>query len=164
MADLSRADLYGANLSGAELYGANLYGASLSGADLSRANLSEADLSGADLSRANLSGADLSIANLSGANLYGADLSGANLSWASLKETILEGKSILSFQFERHFAYFCGSDEIVIGCKRNSISEWLEQYEDIGRKNGYSDEQIKRYGDFIKMCSEKYNEQKKQCE
>jgi hypothetical protein len=90
----SRANLYGADLSGADLSGANLSGAdlsraNLSGADLSRANLygadlSGANLSGADLSGANLYGADLSGANLYGANLYGADLSGADLSGADL--------------------------------------------------------------------------------
>ena len=53
----------GVNLSRANLYMANLPGANLSGADLSRANLSGANLSGADLSRA----------NLYGANLYGVD-------------------------------------------------------------------------------------------
>ncbi len=47
--DGSRANLSGADLSGADLSRANLYGA-----DLSRANLSRANLSGADLSRANL--------------------------------------------------------------------------------------------------------------
>ena len=62
-ADLFRADLSGANLSGANLFRADLFRANLSGADLSRANLSGADLSGADLSRANLSGADLSRAD-----------------------------------------------------------------------------------------------------
>jgi hypothetical protein len=56
----SRANLYGANLSCANLYGA--------------------DLSGANLSRANLYGANLSRADLSGANLYGANLSRADLS------------------------------------------------------------------------------------
>jgi hypothetical protein len=69
----SRANLYGADLSGANLYGANLSGANLYGANLYGANLYGADLSGA-----NLSGADLYGANLYGANLYGADLSGAN--------------------------------------------------------------------------------------
>ena len=54
----------------ADLSGADLYGANLSGADLSRAYLYGANLSGADLSRAYLYGADLSRANLSGANLY----------------------------------------------------------------------------------------------
>ena len=67
-----RANLSRANLSGADLYGADLSGANLYGADLSGAKLY-----GADLSRADLSVADLSRANLSGANLYGADLSGA---------------------------------------------------------------------------------------
>ena len=67
-ADLSRANLYGANLSWANLSRANLFGANLSWADLSRANLSGANLSGADLSWADLSGANLSRANLSGAN------------------------------------------------------------------------------------------------
>ena len=68
-----RADLFRADLSGANLSGANLFRADLSGADLSGANLFRADLSGADLSGANLSGADLSGANLSGANLFRAD-------------------------------------------------------------------------------------------
>ncbi len=67
-----RADLSVANLSGADLSGAVLSKANLSGADLSWANLS-----GAVLSKANLSGADLSWANLSGANLSGANLSEA---------------------------------------------------------------------------------------
>ena len=46
-------------------------------ADLSGANLRGADLRRADLSGANLRGADLSGANLSGANLSDADLSGS---------------------------------------------------------------------------------------
>jgi uncharacterized protein YjbI with pentapeptide repeats len=75
----SRADLYGADLSGADLSGANLYRADLSGANLYGANLYGANLSGANLYGANLSGA-----NLSGANLYGANLSGANLYRADL--------------------------------------------------------------------------------
>jgi hypothetical protein len=91
-ADLSRADLSGAYLSGADLSGANLSGAYLYGADLSRA-----DLSGANLSRADLSGAYLSGANLSGANLSGADLSGANLSGANLSGADLSGAYLPNF-------------------------------------------------------------------
>jgi uncharacterized protein YjbI with pentapeptide repeats len=100
-ADLSGANLSGANLSWADLSGANLSGADLSRADLSGANLSRADLSGAnlswaDLSGANLSGANLSWADLSGANLIGADLSGANLSRANLSRAygivVMKGK------------------------------------------------------------------------
>jgi hypothetical protein len=48
----------------ANLTDANLYGADLTDADLTRANLTGADLTGADLTRANLTGADLTRANL----------------------------------------------------------------------------------------------------
>src|SRR5437016_3838968 len=62
--DLSRADLSEANLIGADLYFANLNGTRLIGADLYRADLWGADLSKADLSKADLIGADLSKADL----------------------------------------------------------------------------------------------------
>jgi len=78
-ADLSGANLRGADLSDADLSGANLRDANLRGADLSDADLSDADLSGANLRDANLSGADLSDANLRGADLSDADLSDAEL-------------------------------------------------------------------------------------
>jgi hypothetical protein len=98
-ADLSGANLIRANLSGANLSGANLIRANLSEADLIRANLSEANLSEADLIRANLSGANLSEANLSEAdliraNLSWADLSGANLSEADLIRANLSGANL----------------------------------------------------------------------
>jgi uncharacterized protein YjbI with pentapeptide repeats len=54
-----RADLSEANLWGANLRRTNLWGANLREADLSEANLSEANLREADLSEANLWGANL---------------------------------------------------------------------------------------------------------
>jgi len=53
-----------ANLTGADLRGANLRGANLTGANLRGANLRGADLTGANLTYANLRGADLTDANL----------------------------------------------------------------------------------------------------
>lgn len=91
-ADLSYADLSGANLYCADLRGANLSGANLSHADLSGANLSHANLSDADLYCANLIGADLSHADLSDANLRDANLSHADLSDADLSGTYLDEK------------------------------------------------------------------------
>lgn len=82
--DLRNADLSDAQLSGAQIANTNLSGANLSGADLSDVNLSGAVMSGANLHNANLSGAYLSGAKLNNANLSGADLSDANFSGANL--------------------------------------------------------------------------------
>jgi uncharacterized protein YjbI with pentapeptide repeats len=78
-ADLLGADLRAANLSGADLLGADLHMAGLSGLNLSNANLSNANLSNANLSEANLSNANLSMATLDNANLSNANLSRADL-------------------------------------------------------------------------------------
>ena len=74
-----RANLTGANLYGADLTRADLTGANLYRADLTEANLTGANLYGADLTRADLTGANLYRADLTEANLTGADLTGANL-------------------------------------------------------------------------------------
>jgi hypothetical protein len=83
-ADLSYADLEGANLYRADLTGANLSGANLIGANLTGAILYDANLTGANLTGANLYFANLTSANLTGASLECADLAGAilpDISW-----------------------------------------------------------------------------------
>ncbi len=66
------------NLTRAELSGANL-----SGADLTLAYLLDTDLTLANLTRAELSGANLTAADLTLAYLLDTDLTGANLSHAN---------------------------------------------------------------------------------
>ncbi len=84
-ADMSCANLTGADLTGANLAFANLRDADLTGADLTGANLRDADLTGADLT-----GANLAFANLRDADLTGADLTGANLTRANLRGADLD--------------------------------------------------------------------------
>jgi len=103
-ANLSMADLGGANLSGANLLmtileEADLRGAVLKEADVFRANLRRAVLKEAKISRAilketNLRGADLSGANLFKSEFSGVDLSGANLRGAVLREANLRGSNL----------------------------------------------------------------------
>ena len=93
-----RANLGRANLSFADLSGANLGRADLSFADLSGANLGRADLSGASLIGADLSGANLVRADLSGASLSGANLSRADLSGA---KGLLDTVNFMEAHFER---------------------------------------------------------------
>jgi hypothetical protein len=131
----------GANLRGANLFGANLRGAYLIGADLRGANLIGANLRGA---------------YLIGADLRGADLIGANLREASLRGASLEavrGKDIVTFQAGREFAYACDG-RIKIGCMDRSIDEWVSSYVEVGKQQGYTDQEIERYGAFIKCVKE----------
>jgi hypothetical protein len=88
--DLRMTDLRGANLARAHLEGADLSGAQLKDANLSEAHLEGADLSvaqleGANLVEAHLEGADLLRTHLEGASLLRAHLEGASLAWAHLE-------------------------------------------------------------------------------
>jgi uncharacterized protein YjbI with pentapeptide repeats len=98
-ANLSKANLLEAHLHFADLSEANLVEANLAKADLFHANLSMANLVGAclvnaNLQSANLSKADLRFANLGGVELDRADLSGANLSYAHLAGADLSGANL----------------------------------------------------------------------
>ena len=143
-----------ANLSYTNLRGADLSNADLSNAGLSYADLRGADLRGADLSNADLRGADLSNADLRGADLRGADLSYANLSDADLYVNSSEGVrgiQLLVIHLTQHRVVYRGDTGIVqIGCKKHSLGYWLEHYTEIGRKVGYSEQDIKMYGRMLR--------------
>ena len=139
-ADLSNADLSNANLRGADLSDANLRGADLRGADLSNANLRGADLSDADLSNAYLSDANLSNAylynaDLSNAYLYNADLSNANLRGADLSDADLSDAKNVNYPLS------CPEEGAFVGYKKAGgyivkikISEDAKRSSSTGRK------------------------------
>ncbi len=89
-----RAELSDANLEGADLRGANLDHAVLRGALLRGACLSRASLWRADLSAADLASADLRDARLDHAVLRAAILRGAKVDRASFWEARLEGADL----------------------------------------------------------------------
>ena len=96
----------------------------------------------------NLSRADLSRAHLFGANLSGADLSRANLSRANLSEAV---GPFTSGSFGRHHAVAAGGF-ISVGCERHTYEEWLDRYEEIGRANDYTSDEIADYGAWIRLA------------
>jgi hypothetical protein len=151
-----RADLRGADLRGANLRGANLRGADLRGANLKGAKLRGANLEGADLQRANLRGAYLEKAYLRGADLRGAYLEKAYLEGANLTGANLEFTKIISFTAGKHFVFIHVGEQYEdgnickIGCKTQSLQEWVENYKEIGKKEGYNEFEIQAYGSTIK--------------
>lgn len=119
-----------------------------------RADLREANLSEANLSRADLREADLIGANLIGANLIEADLSSAYLSEANLSHT-----EVFTFTLGQHFGFahfgeqYESGSYVKIGCEGHSLDYWLENFEAIGAKHGYTKSQISNYGKMLNMLN-----------
>ena len=90
-----------------------------------------------------LRGANLRGANLRWAVLRWADLSGADLRWA-------DGPFTLG-AFGRHGGIAVGG-YITIGCERHTYDEWLERYEEIGKKHNYTNDEIADYGAWIQLA------------
>ena len=54
----------------------------------------------------------------------------------------------------RHTLCVCSPTEIAIGCEVHSVEHWLERYEEIGKANGYTDEDIAEYRYLIDVAAE----------
>ena len=112
-ADLRKARLQGAILTGAHLQKADLREACLQGADLKESHLQKAKLcgaclQGADLERAHLQGAFLREVHLQGARLrsvrlQGADLGRARLQMAALDSAQLQGAGRVQWSYGESF-------------------------------------------------------------
>lgn len=45
---------------------------------------------------------------------------------------------------------YWGNDEIQIGCKKKTIKEWEEQYQEVGKgRTDFTEDQIDEYGNYI---------------
>jgi hypothetical protein len=173
-ADFSYSDFEGTDFSGATLIetcfdesnlklakfvGANLYGARLCFTKCQHVDFVKAHLGKSSGFKANFYGSKFNDANLKGASLFKAnlewaDFEGTNLECTDLDKTRLEGAKLkyLRIGGSKHTvtAY---ADQIGIGCYIRSFKWWLENYEEVGKKEKYSPEQIKEYGNKIKMIA-----------
>jgi hypothetical protein len=50
--------------------------------------------------------------------------------------------------------YTCSHNELRIGCMRRTVSEWKDQYREIGFWNGYTDGQIEEYKAIIDFAEQ----------
>lgn len=88
------------------------------------------------------------------ADLSSADFRSADLSYADLRYADLRSADLMIFQFQQHQAFYSFDDSLRIGCLYLPLTEWVNKFEEIGKREQYSDLQIKTYGSFIKMCAE----------
>lgn len=124
--------------------------------NLSRADLFRVNLSKGNLYRVKLSGATLVEADLSGASLFGVDLSKANLQGADLTGADLsEAKGVLGFYLGKDFGYCWVNSRkqkiVKIGCEEKPLKYWLKKYKALGEKHKYSKEEVKLYGQMLKL-------------
>jgi len=61
--------------------------------------------------------------------------------------------SPLYIQGTRHAVTLCSHTQIAIGCHVYDIKDWQKHYRAIGKKNGYSKEQIAEYRAYINLCA-----------
>jgi hypothetical protein len=157
-ANLSCANLMGANLrladlSCADLMGANLRLADLSCADLRDANLRLANLRDANLMGANLRDANLSCTDLSCANLMGANLRLANLRLANLRDANLsnaKSNSVCRMDFGG-WSICIRENETSIGCQTKENAFWLRvEPKDVKSMGDGAQEWWEIHGDAIK--------------
>ena len=50
----------------------------------------------------------------------------------------------------KHSLTYTGKRTLSIGCHNYTIEKWLEHFETIGEKEGYTTEQITEYGEYIR--------------
>ena len=65
-------------------------------------------------------------------------------------------KSPLQIQGTRHFCCMSSARILSIGCKQQTISEWVEQFAGIGAAERYSAEEIAEYKLYIDLFAARY--------
>ena len=62
--------------------------------------------------------------------------------------------SPLQIQGTKHFVTTCTHTHISIGCQKFTVSEWQGSYQQIGKQQGYTPDQIAEYGMLIALCAD----------
>jgi len=60
----------------------------------------------------------------------------------------------LLIQGTKHIVTECNGN-IKIGCEIYSIKEWKKNYKEIGKKHGYTDNEIAEYYDYILLAEKR---------
>lgn len=89
-----------------------------------------------------------------GSNLRGSDLSGSNLSGSNLSNARGITPKVLQIIGSAHLVIVRDYGMVTIGCHHKPLAWWEENYEAVGRKEEYTEEQITEYARHIKSARE----------
>lgn len=85
---------------------------------------------------------------------YGCELSdGCKLGYCCKLGNYCKVPKSLFISASQHSVSYWGYDAIQIGYKKYTISEWQKHFREIGKAEGYSEEQIDEYGFYIDLIA-----------
>ncbi len=67
---------------------------------------------------------------------------------------------IININGSKHFVRYWGEDRIDIGCEKHPIKDWIEIYEKLGKKENYTESEIKEYKGYIDFIANIHNNAK----
>ena len=82
----------------------------------------------------------------------GANLSGANL--YVLAADFITGLDIAVVSLGLKHRLVRIKDLLLVGCEKHNLEYWASNYEEIGKKHGYSAKEIAIYGAYIKLLND----------
>ena len=69
-------------------------------------------------------------------------------------------QSPLYIQGSRNSITVLEDSTVIIGCQYHLIEDWVKNYKEIGKRAGYTDIQIKEYGQYLQMISLRFKKEK----
>lgn len=88
--------------------------------------------------------------------IIGNEVTIGNRARIGYRATIGDGitPKIIGINGSKHFVNYWGEDTIQIGCEKHTIQEWIDNFEQVGKSEGYTTEQIAEYVIYIKIIVE----------
>ena len=77
----------------------------------------------------------------------------SRVSNSSVYDSIVENVQLVSITGTQHGVHWRDGEHIAIGCEVHTLEHWLENYAEIGKNNGYSDDQIEEYKRYIDIMA-----------
>lgn len=147
--NFTNANLAGVNFTNAKLQNVNFTNAKLKQADFTDANLTGSNFTGANLIEAYFNRSNLTEVNFTDANLLGTSFVSTDMSFT---------KGIVTFSFNKHVAVFDMQGLINIDYISKTVNWWEKNYKQLGVLHNYSEQEMKVYNSFVKMCSQMMKE------
>jgi hypothetical protein len=138
-----KAVAYGGSFYGGTFYGGTFRGGDFYGGDFYGGTFRGGTFRGGDFYGGTFRGGDFYGGTFRGGDFYGGTFRGGD--WKI---------SPLQIQGSEYFVNVSSYTTLQIGCLNLTFDEWKSQFETIGKKQGYSDKQIKEYGLHIEHCKQ----------